>query len=688
MSGASLFVEVRCEELPTGWGAPAAEALGRNVLGLLEGIPHGAIRTWHTPCRIAAAVDDVASTRPRTERIVLGPSAGTAFRDGRVTPAGEGFARARGVAPEALEVVDGPKGPVAAVRVEEGGEPVAGILAQGLESAILEIPFPRTMRWGAGPWRWARPIQGVCAVLGGAPIPATVAGLPVDARSNGHRQAHEPFGVVDAEGWEADLQRRFVIADASRRRAAIVRGLQGAAAEAGVEPSLPDALLDRVCDLVEWPVVVAGTLKASLLDLPPRLLVESMRVHLRIFDTRTPDGSLAPVFLAVSNAPRGDPGVICAGYARVLAARFEDARFFFDEDRKRRLEAHGERLERMQWVRGLGTMAEKALRVGRLAAHLGPDLGADPEVVARAGALCKADLATLMVGEFPDLQGHVGRLYARHQGEPESVAAAIEEHYLPRFADDVLPGTPAGRVLALADRLDTLAGCFAAGLAPRGGADPQGLRRAANGVVAILRDAGLLSPLGDLFDAALSPFASASRVPLSTVRGDLVAFVLARLRATLQSEDVPTELVDAVLAAGGDSVVRLAARAEALRSMASGADFGPLCTAFRRVAGLAKDHPDARYDPSMLQEPAERALHRALNAVRDEAFDRAGRLDYEGVLEGLATLKRPVDTLFDQVLVMAEDPAIRANRLGLLRSTSDLFDLVADFSRLSADAGP
>ncbi len=688
MTAASLFVEVRCEELPAGWGASAREALAANLLRLLEGIPHGPARSWYTPRRIAVAVAEVASARPRTERLVTGPPAAAAFRDGRPTPAGEGFARARGVAPEALLVVDGPKGPVVAVRVEEGGEPVAGIVAAGLEAAILEIPFPRTLRWGNGPWRWARPIHGICAVLGGERIEATVAGLPTDALSRGHRRAPDPFPVVDADGWAADLRTRFVIPDPGERRAAIVQGLEAAAAAAGVVPSLPDALLDEVCDLVEWPVVVAGALPAALLDLPPRLLVESMHVQQRIFDTRTPDGDLAPVFLAVSNAPHGDPAVVSAGNARVLAARFQDARFFYDEDRRKRLELHGERLERMQWVRGLGTMAEKARRLGRLGALLAGDLGADAEVVARAAHLCKADLATLMVGEFPELQGHVGLLYARHQGEPEPVAAAIEEHYLPRFAGDTLPATPAGRALALADRLDTLAGCFAAGLAPRGSADPQGLRRAAHGVVAILRDARLLAPLPGLLDRSLEPFAGAARAPLLAVRDELATFVLARLKAVLQAEGVPTEVVDAVLAAGGDDLVRLAGRAEALRAMAAGEDFGPLRTTFRRVAGLARDHAEARYDVAAFTEPAERALHDALTAVRDGARARADALDHPGALALLATLKGPVDSLFDAVLVMTEDPVVRANRLGLLRAVSDLFGLVADFSRLSTDAGP
>lgn len=685
MNAGQLFVEVRCEELPAGWGAEAARTLAANLEKLVQGVPHGRVRSWHSPRRLAAAIDDLAVARPTTERVVTGPPWAAAFRDGAFTKAAEGFARGKGAGVESLFEHAGPRGSVVAVRVVEGGEPTAATVAAGLEAAILGIPFKKTLRWGARPERWARPIHAVCAVLAGQPIPATVAGLPTEPVSRGHRRAAAPFPVRDAEGWLADLRDRYVIADAGERRTAITAGLAALAAEHGVVIRPDPRLLDEVTDLVEWPVPVAGRLPSHLMHLPPRLLCESMRVHQRIFDTRTEAGALSPVFVTVSNNPHGDGPTISAGNSRVLAARFEDARFFYDEDRKRTLDQHGEGLGRMRWVRGLGTMAEKVARVAALARALRLVLPeADDSVVARAGALCKADLCTLMVGEFPELQGHVGMLYARHHGEAPAVATAIEEHYLPRFAGDALPASPAGRALALADRLDTLAGCFAIGLVPRGGADPQGLRRAANGVVAILRAAGVLVDLGWLAEEALRPFLPLSPSGPSALRAELVAWLRARLRAQLLERHA-TEIVDAVLEAPGDCAVRLSLRTEALADLAASPAFAPLRTTFRRVMGLSREHPDPSYEARALAHPVEQALHLALLDVTGRASAATGALDYRGALAAMVELKEPVDRFFDGVLVMAEDPAVRNNRLGLLRCVADIFRAIADFTRLSAE---
>ncbi len=685
MSTAQLFVEVFCEELPAGWGAPAAETLASRLQRLLRGVPHGQARSWHSPRRIAAAIDEVSLARPLVERVVTGPPWAVAFKDGEFTRAAQGFARGRGASVEDLFEQQGPRGPVLAVRISEGGEPTAEAIAEGLEQAILSIPFKKTLRWGARAERWARPIHAVCAVLGGQRLAATVGGLETVAHSQGHRRYRQPFAVHTAQGWLDDLRRSFVLADAHERRARIVAGLQAQAAARGVVIDPDPRLLDEVNDLVEWPVAVAGELPRHLMHLPPRLLVESMRVHQRIFDTLDAQGELSPVFITVSNNPDGDSSIISEGNTRVLSARFEDARFFLDEDRKRSLEEHGADLARMRWVRGLGTMAQKAARVASLAGRLCQLLpGSDPAQVLRAGQLCKADLCTQMVGEFPKLQGHVGMLYARHQGEDAGVAQAIEEHYLPRFAGDALPGSHAGRALALADRLDTLAGCFAIGMVPRGSADPQGLRRAANGVIVILRDLGISVDLGWLAEQALRPFLDRATKDPAALRGELLSWLRARLRAQLL-ESYPTELVDAVLAAPGDCAVRLPLRVQALAALAASPDFAPLRTTFRRVMGLSKDHPDADYDPAALAEPAERALHDALLDVRERARAHMGRLDYGATLATMAELKAPVDQLFEDVMVMAEDAQVRRNRLGLLRSVADLFRSVADFTRLSAE---
>ena len=414
-----------------------------------------------------------------------------------------------------------------------------------------------------------------------------------------------------------------------------------------------------------------------------------MRVHQRVFPSQDEAGHLTPVFFAVSNNPVGDRALIAAGNVRVLAARFADARFFFDEDRKLRLEQHGQDLARMRWVRGLGTMADKQDRLVELGNLLARRLGASADTVARAASLCKADLATQLVGEFPELQGHVGMLYAGLQGDPPPVGRAIEEHYLPRHAGDDLPRSQEGRALALADRLDTLAGCFSIGLVPRGSADPQGLRRAANGVVAILTQSQepVAVPLGALLDWALALHGAVAHRPADELRGDLVAFVLARFRAQQLASGVPTEVVDAVLAAGGEDLLRLARRVAALRALASSADFEPIRVAFRRVMGLSREHGSSSYHVADFTEPAERGLHEALITVRRDVARLVERLDYDGALLLLTGLKGPVDTLFDDVLVMADDPKVRDNRLGLLKAVAEQFSAIADFSRLSARLG-
>ncbi len=684
METAQLFIEIFCEELPAFWGSPARQVLAKNVAKLLKGVPYGRVRSWHSTRRMAVAIDDVALARPKVEKVVTGPPWAVAFRDGAFTKAAQGFARGRGVTVDELYQHDGPRGPVVAVQICEGGEPTVDAIAAGLEQAILSVPFKKTLRWGARPERWARPIHAVCAVLGGERIATTVAGLETVNTAQGHRYHREPFAVASAEGWLEDLRANYVLADPAERKQAIVEGLHAAAAERGVVIEPDPELLGEVCDLVEWPVAVAGSLPQHLMHLPPRLLVESMRVHQRIFDTRTADGELSPVFITVSNNPHGDAAIISEGNTRVLTARFEDARFFYDEDRKLRLEEHGADLERMRWVRRLGTMADKVERIAALGQKLAELTGAEVAQVRRAGELCKADLCTHMVGEFPELQGHVGMLYARHGGEPEAVAVAIEEHYLPRFSGDDLPQTRAGRALALADRLDTLAGCYAIGLVPRGSADPQGLRRAANGVITILRDMGTPVDLSWLAEQALEPFMPLASKSMDELRADLQVWFRARLRAQLL-EDHSTEVVDAVLEAGGDCAVRYSMRTQALASVAATPEFAPLRQSFKRVRGVLKGHDDASYDPGLLAEPAELALHQAREDVAGRVGALVAQLDYATALAVMSELRVPVDTLFDEVMVMHEDPVVRSNRLGLVRSVAELFRSVADFTKLSAE---
>lgn len=671
-----LFIEVRSEELPARFVPAAIQSLAAGLTGLLKGVSFGAVTTWATPRRLAVSIEGVALSRPVVEQLITGPAAAQGFVDGKPTKIAEGFARGKGVPVEAIEIVDGPKGKVIAARVQSGGESTAALVAAGLEAVILGVTFPKSMRWGSSRVRWARPLHGVIALLDGAVIPATVAGIPTGDRTLGHRLAPEPLVVTGSADWAAQLEAHFVLPSIEARRARILAQLDERAAAIGLQVEADAALVEQVTNLVEWPVVIEASFAEGLLELPPRLLVESMKVHQRLFPLYA-GGTLSHRLLVVTNHPFAhDPEVaalIAAGNSRVLGARFYDARFFNAEDRKKHLVDHGAKLAQRQWIRDGGTMADKQLRVEQLARALAPVFGADPLATARAASLCKADLATQMVGEFPELQGHVGRLLALHGGETEGVALAIEEHYLPRFSGDALPTSPEGRALAVADRLDTLTGCFSRGLKPKGNADPLGLRRAAIGMLTLLLEAGVRIDLPTLLTAGgAAPDA------------DLQDFVTTRLRALL-IEAFATDQVDAVLATGDKDPLALRARALALQELARGADFSALKTTFKRMMNIAREHTSGEHDPSAMVEPAEQALLAAFHEVREGARASTLALDYGAALAKLATLRPAVDRLFTELMVMADDPAVRANRLGLLRSIADEFALIADFTRLSSE---
>ncbi|MBM4390073.1 MAG: glycine--tRNA ligase subunit beta [Deltaproteobacteria bacterium] len=664
-----LFIEVGTEEMPARFVGPAVDGLAANLAKLLGGLASSPARKWATPRRFAVAFDHVAARAPRTEKLVTGPALSVAFRDGVATPAGVAFAAKFGLAPEQLERVQGPKGEVIAARSVEGGQALEEIVAGGLEAAILGIPFKKTMRWGSRREAFARPIRHVCAVLDGERVDAAVCGLRTVDDSDGHwLLSPGRFRVRSADGWVADSRAARVLVDIVERRDTIITGLHAEAARLRVDLRIDEDLLAEVVNLVEAPRVLAGAFDDSLLDLPPRLLVESMKVNQRYFPTYR-DGALTQHFLFASNNPDGHAALIAEGNARVLAARFADAKFFFEEDRKKPLAEHGQRLAGMIWIRGLGSMAERQVAVATAAERLAPTVGADPASTLAAGRLCKCDLATQMVGEFPELQGHVGHLLAAREGV--AAAVAIEEHYHPRFTGDTLPTSAAGLALALAERLTLLDRTFAAGLQPKGGADPLGLRRAANGVVALLPGAGCSLP--ELSRAAgLEP------------RDDVVDFVLARQRASLQEEGVPTDVVDAAMGASllpGD-LLGMAERARALGALVRDGRFGAVRATFRRVAGLVKQNPgDApaleSLDESRLGD-AGRALSSAVHlASHDGGVSRQ--------LEALLALRPLVDTYFDSMMVMADDPADRAARLGLLRVLVARFASLADFSRLATE---
>jgi len=699
---AEVFVELQHEELPASMVRPALEGLRTGLLDLLKGVEHGAVRTFATPRRLAVAVADVAQARPVTESLVTGPAADRAFQDGEPTRAALGFARGKGVDVSELKVVDGPRGKVVAVEVRQGGERTADLLAAGLEGLVLGIPFAKSMTWDTGGVRFGRPLHRVNALYAGEVIAGAVGPLAAGNTTVGHRLSE--LGELTFAGsaeWLAGLRERRVEPDLEARKAKIAMLLAEAAETLQADPIDEPDLLEEVTHLVEWPVLVIGAFDEALLDLPPRLLVQSMKSHQRYFPVHRA-GELTQHFVVIANNPWGDTALIAEGNARVLRARFHDARFFYTEDLEETLEAHGRQLERMQWIRGLGSMADKQARIADLAEDLAAFTGADPAAARRASALCKSDLTTQMVGEFPDLQGHMGRLYATAQGEPPAVAHAIEEHYLPRFSGDATAASDAGAAVALADRLDTLVGCFGVGITPTGGGDPQGLRRAASGLLAILEARGLRVDLHDLFRRALATFQHSARHGAerfgrwSKVRGiedeprdphalvdDLVQFTLTRFKAAAVAGGASADRVDAVIEVGDPDPVVLSHKLAALEAIAGTDEFETVLVTFKRVLNITRGQVFPAPDPAILAELAEKALADAIARARSSVSEAAAALDFDGALAAMLGLQAPVADFFDAVLVDDPDPAVKARRMGLLLEAASEFRTLADFRRIS-----
>ena len=700
-----LVFEIGTEELP-----PSAAWDGMRQLRELAGpafeearISAGSVRTYSTPRRLVLIVDEIAPRLRDLVREVRGPALRAAFAaDGRPTPAAEGFARAQGIEVAALERRTTPQGEyVYAVRREAGGDSAAA-LAERLPALAGRLSFPRAMRWGAGTARFSRPVRWIVALLGADVIPLAFAGVPAGRETAGHRTLHpRRVAVASADGYEAAMRTARVMLDPDERRRRITAGLRRAARAAGGRPILDPDLLDESVQLVEWPTVLGGRYDEPFLTLPREILITVMQHHQKYFAVEDERGTLLPVFVALRNGGTRNLDGIREGNEWVLRARLSDARFFFEEDRKQPLAARVSLLEDVTFLEPLGTMAAKTARLEQLAARLSVWLADEPAVsqaLGRAAHLAKADLVTQVVRELPELQGIVGGLYAALDGEPEAVAAGIREQYLPRGG--VLPRAEVGARLALLDHADTLAGALSAGLVPSGSQDPYGLRRAANSVVAILLDRHWPVTIPDLTAAVLDGYAAAGPEVRTRVLDAVRDLVRQRLRAALIDEGISYDTVDAALAAGVDAPPDAAARARALWSFRRTAEFAKTYTALDRAARIVPAGFEGDVREELLSAPAERQL---LDAIRTVSAPRAGdgktprggvtpkdlAASYERNLRRLASLAGPVDRFFTDVLVMAEDEAVRRNRLGLLARVVRLVLPIADLSKLVvADARP
>ena len=695
---ADLLFEIGAEEIPAGFAPAALQQLAQDLSKALDDarLGHGEVRAVGTPRRLAVWAREVEPRQDDAISQALGPPVAQAFdASGAPTPAAAGFARSQGVEVAALERVQTPKGLRLAVTKVEKGRRAEQVMPAILERLVAGLRFKKAMRSRDEEVTFARPVRWMVALLGGRVVPVRHGDVKSGRTTFGHRfLAPRAISLTGKpEDYLAKLRKAFVVVDPDERRATVEKELSRAARKVGGSLRPDEPLVEQVTWLVEHPTGIAGTFEKSNLELPPEVVISEMRNHQRYFAVNDARGRLLNRFVAVSGTPVKDPAVARHGYERVLRARLADARFFFEEDRKRRLVDRIEDLGRRTYQARLGSELDRVHRIGAVACDLARALGRDDLVsdALEAARLCKTDLTTGMVGEFPELQGTMGGHYARLEGMRPAIADAIEDHYRPLGASEEMPRGDLGALVGVADRLHQLVGIIGVGEKATGAADPYGLRRAAIGILRIVQARGWHLSLAAAVEATLDALAGARlSADRAVVASQVRDFLRGRLRA-LWSDEFPGDLVDAVLAAGFDDAVDARQRLEALSSIKARPDFVPLAVAFKRVANIrekAGEGTGVAVDPALLREDAETALLDDLVRVESEVADMRRARDYAAVLRSVASLKPAVDRFFDQVLVMADDPAVRANRLGLMKRVSDLFGDIADFRKIQVELPP
>jgi glycyl-tRNA synthetase beta chain len=686
MNKRDLLFELRSEELPPrtllSLGVSLVDGIVKGLDG--AGIAHGKARGFATPRRLAVLVSACAeSARDRTiER--RGPPVSNSFdATGAPTQAAAAFARNCGVEVGQLERLVTEKGAWLVFRGVERGAATTSLLGELINRSVAALPIARRMRWGARSAEFVRPVHGVVLMFGDEVVPVEVLGLWSGRTTLGHRfHAPRPIILKSPKSYESRLKSAKVIADFGARREVVRAGVTAAALEAGGSALIESDLLDEVTALVEWPVPIVGRFERRFLDLPREVVIATIQDHQRYFAIQGPDGHLTGGFVTVSNIQSRDPSKVREGNERVVRPRLRDAAFFWDQDRKVPLAVRAQELRGVTFQAKLGSYAQKAERLKSLSQLIGQRIGAGADV-ARAAELAKADLMTAMVGEFPELQGIMGRYYANAEGYPDELAMAIEEHYRPRFAGDALPATKTGQAVALADKIDTLIGIFAIGERPTGAKDPFGLRRAALGVLRILLERRLDLDLTEL----LAVSAAAQPVQRSEVAVEVYDFIAERLRGLLleRADGTSPEMVDAVLANRPPSPLDADDRLQALREFLRLPEASVLTAVNKRIGNIlrrSQQDAHAAVQPSLFIEEAERRLHRELGELQSAVRHTAAARRYGESLRALLGLSGAVDDFFEHIMVMDENLERRANRLALLHDVQQLLGTVADLSRL------
>jgi glycyl-tRNA synthetase beta chain len=690
---ATLLVELLTEELPPRSLARLSAAFAETLAGdlRLQGFlgERSEVAAFATPRRLAVSISQVKDVAPDAEVLVKGPSVKAGLdAAGNPAPALIGFAKKRGVPVEQLVRINDGKQEVFAHRDLAKGGHLGASLAAKVENALKKLPVAKLMRWGAGEAEFVRPVHGLVMLHGADLVPGAVLGLVAGNRTRGHRFLGQgEIALKGADSYAPQLlEEGRVIADFAGRRAEIERLLKVDAARLHASLGVYQDLLEEVTALVEYPAVYVGEFDPEYLEVPAECLVLTMRQNQKYFPLFDEKGALLPRFLIVSNMRIADPRGIIDGNQRVVRPRLDDARFFYRMDRKVRLEARVPQLAGVVYHNKLGSQLDRVQRIQLLAGKIARALGADPAAPERAAWLAKADLLTAMVGEFPELQGIMGRYYALHDGEPQSVADAIEAHYRPRFAGDAIPADATGAAVALADKLYVLCGLFGIGQQPTGDRDPFALRRQALGVVRILVEGGLSLPLDGLVNDTFSVFPPGM---LGTAQADVQMFILERLRGYLRDTGYSANEVEAVLCKNPVRFDVIPRQLAAVRAFASLPEAQSLAAANKRIANVLRQaaakgesFKDAKADA--LREPAERALFAALSGASQQAAPLFAAGDYTGYLKAFAVLKSPVDAFFDSVMVMADDAVVRHNRLALLEDLRREMNRFADISKLAA----
>ena len=690
MSTRDFLVELGTEELPP-------KALETLSISFREGISGGlldanldfdSIETFAAPRRLAVIVRNLQSQQADQEEVLYGPPAKIAFdADGNPTKAALGFAaRAGADASELKTAPDSDKKNAGKLMLERTikGKQTTELLAGIVQNSLDKLPIAKRMRWGASRIEFVRPVQWLVMLFGNDVVDAEVLGMKAGNQSKGHR-FHAPGQITinNPSEYEAKLREAYVMASFAERGALIEKQVTAEGKKLGGDAIIDADLLDEVTALNEWPVALAGSFDEDFLRVPPEALVSSMKEHQKYFHVMK-DGQLLPNFITIANIESTDPAQVISGNEKVIRPRLADAAFFWDTDRKQPLESRFDKLKSVVWVNGIGTVADKAQRIGKLAGRLADEIGADKALTDRAAQLCKNDLVSNMVYEFADLQGLAGKYYAEHDGEPADVAAAMVEQYMPAFAGDELPTTQTGTLIALADRLDSLVGLFGTGQIPTGSKDPFALRRASLGVLRLLVEKEINIDLGTLIDWTID--SDWATTPKADTKATLTEYLLDRFSAWYQDENIPTGVFQSVRALGITNALDINRRVQAVHQFNQLDAAEALAAANKRVSNiLAKnggDTVEATVNSDLLQQAEEKTLAQEVAAKQQTLEPLMANSDYSAALNELAGLRTAVDAFFDNVMVMADDDAVKNNRLALLKQLQGLFIGIADISVL------